>query len=605
MILSLKRIINAIVPYFFLALLVTVFYQHLSTLQHFLFSQFAQNAVFSRPIFVLFAAMGFLVKAFILWVWAALNVVIIDLARDRNADMSLRAVVIKSNKFYFVYIAYYVMQFFLPYKALAGVWMLLFLFFYFLKDIRTQRRYTYLHYFFSIIFCLGANFAALYSASFYLIRLVELLTWILLCVLFAGKPVKQESRIIIINPLWSGVLGTLAAWISCRFPPFFAALLSCTSEDYTVRLNNASFWNRYTIMPGDLVAISCFSSNAYKAYRIAKDAKSRGAFVAMGGPHVSAFVAEALGFCDSVVVGEAESVWADLLDDYRQKKLKTVYRGCFAQDNISSVYRQIDKLPLYQAKSYVESTRGCKFSCEHCTIPFVSGTAIRHANVEKLLAHIKRLSEKYKHITFLDNNIYSNPEYARVLFKGLKELNITWDAGISIDIASNEEDLKLAYESGGRNFLIGYELVEAQQSTHKQGKFAYMNRYLELTKRIKSYGIKLKAGFIHGFDNCDLNYTLALVLFVAKINVSWSLLFLLTPFPGSRLYDRFLADDRISVLNWKKYDTHYCTFVPLSRSPILFRMGFDLTRFIVTFVLSAAGRVMLLLIVLYFVFFYR
>lgn len=593
MIRKVKRILYGVLPYLLPALAFYILNQHLANLSSFLFKGLSPAVAFRRLDFLIFFLLLCLLKLFVLWVWGGLYSLTIDLAGERNSDSSLRGFCKSANKFYLKYLLMCFVGYFAPWRILQVLWIFLFALVLLRKKIVKRNHYPYFPNLI-IVATLLVTLAALGPKADFVI-------WVLLSTFLSCKD-EDESRVIVVNPLWTGILPGIASWLSSRFPPFFIVLLSCTEEKFNLKLFNATIFNPYVINPGDLVAITCFSSNAYRAYAIAKRAQESGAKVVMGGPHVTAFPNEALSYCDSVVLGEAELVWSELLSDFDSNNLKQLYKGEFDTANVDKVYERMDELSLEQSRSFVESARGCKFACEHCAIPFVCGRKIRYVTLEKLLSHIKRLSSKHKHITFLDNNIYSNPNFSRKLFAGLKELGVSWEAGTSIDIADNVEDLRMAKESGAKGFLVGYELVQPDQQDHKQGKYKYMQRYIELTKRIKKYGIKLKATFMYGFDNSDFKYSLNLMAFAAKINANWSPLFLLTPLPGTVLYNKMLESDRITVLNWRKYDTHHCTFLPKASSLFVFLLCFNITRFFMFFLLSRGGRFLFFLFVLYIFF---
>jgi radical SAM superfamily enzyme YgiQ (UPF0313 family) len=166
---------------------------------------------------------------------------------------------------------------------------------------------------------------------------------------------------------------------------------------------------------------------------------------------------------------------------------------------------------------------------------------------------IKKIKPRYSNVTFIDNNIYSDPAYSRELFIALKPLKIRWSSQCSIDIAKNQETLKLARESGCDELLIGYEVSGGSSEKNQGGKFAMAQKYLEYTNIIKKAGINIKGHFIFGFDSDDFKTLLQLWKFCFSIMPQFTIISMLTPLPGSGVYRDMLAQDRIINLNWRSY----------------------------------------------------
>jgi len=381
----------------------------------------------------------------------------------------------------------------------------------------------------------------------------------------------HKKELYLVSPIWMGLLSRFISNFARFYPPAFAVLRALTPPDYHVRDLDYLTWRSGYYRPGKLVAITCFTINSYQAYKVAKEFKKAGSCVVMGGPHVTCNADEALEFCDSVVLGEAESVWAQVISDYEAGSLKKIYEGKPLADFWAVGRQAFGDLPFWMTSFMLETTRGCKYACEFCAIPGLAGSGLRHRPMEDVLAQVLKIKRSGHNPVFTDNNIFGDPVYAKELFRRLAPLKISWSGSCSIDIADDAEALGLAKQSGCDVLLVGYEIVSG--SPEAAGKFSYAARYLELSRKLKRAGIKIKAHFILGFDSDDLRYFFKMIRFIFRLNPEYAVISFLTPLPGTRLWKRLLGQSRITNLNWQAYDLGHLVF----KHPRL--GGFELTVF--------------------------
>ncbi|MBU1997342.1 MAG: radical SAM protein, partial [Candidatus Omnitrophica bacterium] len=292
----------------------------------------------------------------------------------------------------------------------------------------------------------------------------------------------------------------------------------------------------------------------------AKGFKDAGSKVIMGGPHISCLPDEALEYCDSVVIGDCESVWLEIIQDYENDCLKQKYFKPVTEEDHHTVNVALLDLSPKDIAGYLEATRGCKFQCDFCSVPYLSNATIYKRPIEDVIALLKKAKTEYKHLGFIDTNLFNNPPYAKELFAEMKKLNITWRMQCTIDIAKDDEALKLAKESGCTSILFGYEIVADSKEKEKKGKYSMADQYIEFTKKIQKLGIKVKAQFIFGFENDTLRNIFDIWKFSLVIMPQFSSTSLLTPLPGSKLYKNFSAENRITNLNWRRYSLSYMVF---------------------------------------------
>ena len=364
---------------------------------------------------------------------------------------------------------------------------------------------------------------------------------------------SASKEIFLINPiLGANVRGLVLSRIS-PYPPFFVVLKALSSKAYQFREFNRVIWQERYYKNNALVCISCFTSNSYEAYKIAKEYKKRGSTVVMGGPHVTFLPNEALAFCDSVVIGQAEGVWGEVIRDYEEGALKLKYSEPPTEADYDKVHEELLNSLPYIVKGFLETIRGCKFRCQFCTIPDLNVGQVHIQSINAFVELIKKIRPLQSHVTFLDSNIYNDPGYAKKLFVALKPLKIKWSSSCSIDIGKNKEALKLARESGCSQLEIGYEISTVSLERKQGGKFAMAQKYIEYTKNIKQAGIKIRGQFIFGFDSDNLKALFLLWRSCFFIMPEFTSVSLLTPLPGSGLYQQMLAQNRLINLNWRSF----------------------------------------------------
>ena len=383
-------------------------------------------------------------------------------------------------------------------------------------------------------------------------------TFLIISITYKNQTIKKQSQdqkeIYLVNPVKGGIFVSIASLFQRITPPsLFAILEALTPCEYRVLKFSSCLWHKRYYAKNKLVAITCLTPNSYEAYTIAKKFKASGSKVVLGGPHVSYFADEALEYCDSVVIGEAEAVWEDIVNDFKHNKLQKIYQKRPNEEHYQRIFDKLVKSDEKVIKSYIETTSGCKFKCDFCAIPGFFEGQVRSQAVDKVVTLVKKISKRYKRFTFIDNNIYSDPGYARELFTKLKPLKIKWSSQCTIDIAKNEKTLQLAKESGCEFLLCGFEITEKSKEQAQKGKFSIAQNYIALAKNIKKKGIKLKGNFIFGFESDSLKSLIDLWLFCFKMKPAYTILYFLTPMPGSKLFIDMIKSEKITNLNWRHY----------------------------------------------------
>jgi radical SAM superfamily enzyme YgiQ (UPF0313 family) len=319
--------------------------------------------------------------------------------------------------------------------------------------------------------------------------------------------------------------------------------------------------------PCDLVGISCMTSNAPRAYELCQEFKKRGRTVVLGGVHPTILTDEALQYADCVVKGEAEGVWKKLLEDFQNNDLKRTYHE--AKPDLS-VYVPKDFSKIIKRRLFnlipIMTTRGCPYNCDFCCVTNLFGKKIRHVPVENVVRDIKESGAK--NFMFLDDNIIGNKKYAKELFKAIKPLNIKWVGQASVSLLVEDEELmQLAADSGCKVLFFGIESVSEEQLESMHKAITEIKDLEKAMKKIKKMGILIHASMVFGFDSDTKEVFRKTVEFLIKNKVSTVSFNILTPYPGTKVYEELKNENRLTTTDWKYYDHNTVVFKPKNMSP--------------------------------------
>ena len=306
----------------------------------------------------------------------------------------------------------------------------------------------------------------------------------------------------------------------------------------------------------DLVGITTMTATAARCYEVADTYRALGAKVVLGGVHASMLPEEALEHCDSVVVGEGENLWENVVEDARAGRLEPVYK-CEAFTDFKHPRpprRDLIDPKRYWSANNVQTARGCPHNCNFCSVTAFNGKRLRAREVDDVLAEVESLPRnnllRTKVVPFVDDNIGAIPSRSKKLFKELIPMKLLWGSQASITIAKDEELVALAAESGCHFMFIGLETM-SNSALEAMGK--HQNKiedYAEALRLLRKYKIHVMGAFVFGFDTDSATVHDDTLAFAMENKVHVAQFADLTPYPGTKLYFQLKDEERLEPAYW-------------------------------------------------------
>jgi len=379
-------------------------------------------------------------------------------------------------------------------------------------------------------------------------------------------PALTEAK----SPYWRPIKYSL-------FPPLgLATLAAYCSPDDEIDLQDEHVEELNTDDEPDLVVIQVYITNAYRAYALADKYRKKGKFVCLGGLHVSSLPEEALPHADTIFIGPGEDTFPQFLKDFKKGETKKVYVN--AERNITSIppiRRDLIKRSHYLVPNSIVVSRGCPHHCDFCYKDafYEGGKSFYTQRVDAALAEIDRLPGK--HLYFLDDHLLGNQKFSSALFEGMKGMNRVFQGASTLDAILRGDLIEKAAEAGLRSVFVGFETlnpINLRQSNKKQN---LDKDYTAAINRLHSLGIMINGSFVFGLDDDDET--------VFKHTVDWAVtnalttctFHILTPYPGTRLFQSMEAQNRILHRDWDKYDTRQVVYKTVGLDAQQLKKGYD------------------------------
>ena len=303
----------------------------------------------------------------------------------------------------------------------------------------------------------------------------------------------------------------------------------------------------------DVVAITFHTPSAYHAYDLAARFRSQGACVVMGGPHVTLLPEEAAQHADVIFVGEGEGLWQEFLNGFLNGAYRPVYRQT-APTSLDGA--PMARKSLFHRNDFTSgvlfATRGCPNRCDFCSVIRMYQYGFSKRPIAEVAAEYG--SFRGKTIIFWDDNITADKEYAKELFRAITPYRKWWSSQATIQAAQDDELLETAARSGCKQLFVGLESVSQRSMKEVRKSFNRVDDYARLIERVHSHGIAVQAGIVFGFDNDTPAIFKDSLDFLEETGVQNATFNILTPYPGTPLFQKLDAQGRILTRDWRKYN---------------------------------------------------
>ena len=353
------------------------------------------------------------------------------------------------------------------------------------------------------------------------------------------------------------------------FPPLgLATLASYLDPDDEVTLQDEHVEVLDLNDEPDLVVIQVYITSARRSYEIADHYRAQGATVALGGLHVTSLPEEAALHADSIFLGPGEDIWPTFLKDFRTGNPCSVYRShSRSLIGIPPIRRDLIKRHLYLVPNSIVVSRGCPHTCDFCYKEafYKGGRSFYTQAVDEALAEIERLPGR--HVYFLDDHLLGNPRFAAALFEGMTGMGRLWQAASTVQAILQGDLIEKAAKAGMRSVFVGFETLDPT-NLREHDKYQNLNRdYNAAIRRVHDAGVMVNGSFVFGMDNDDETVFDRTVDWAVSQGIETATFHIMTPYPGTELYQRMEAQGRMTTHDWDLFDTRHVVYRPARLTP--------------------------------------
>jgi radical SAM superfamily enzyme YgiQ (UPF0313 family) len=371
------------------------------------------------------------------------------------------------------------------------------------------------------------------------------------------------------SPFWRPIKYSL-------FPPLgLATLAGYLDEDVDVEIQDEHVEALNLDDTPDLVVIQVYITSAYRAYRIADHYRARGAYVALGGLHVTSLPGEALPHADTIFLGPGEDTWPQFLKDLERRCPERVYQSRVRTlADLPPVRRDLIKRHLYLVPNSIVVSRGCPHVCDFCYKEafFEGGRSFYTQTVDAALAEIDRLPGR--HLYFLDDHLFGDRRFASALFDGMRGMGRLWQAAGTVNSVLAPDLVERAVQAGLRSLFVGFETLNPDNLA-EQRKYQNLRRdYAAAIRRLHDLGVMINGSFVFGMDGDDTSVFRRTVEWAIEHGIETATFHILTPYPGTALHQRMSHQGRMTIHDWDLYDTRHAVFRPARLTPSELEHGY-------------------------------
>lgn len=372
-----------------------------------------------------------------------------------------------------------------------------------------------------------------------------------------------------LSPYWRPIKYSL-------FPPLgLATLAGYLGDEDEVTIQDEHVERLTLNDEPDLVVIQVYITSAYRAYELADHYRRKGAYVVLGGLHVTSLPDEAARHADSIFLGPGEDTWPVFLKEFRAGQPQPVYISRERTlAGLPRIRRDLIKRHYYLVPNSIVVSRGCPHTCDFCYKEafFKGGKSFYTQTVDDALAEIDRLPGH--HLYFLDDHLFGQAQFARALFEGMKGMGRIWQAAGTVQSVLRPGLLEKAVESGLRSLFVGFETLNPA-NLREQSKYQNLNRDYNLAiKRLHGLGVMINGSFVFGMDGDDETVFERTVAWAIQQGIETATFHILTPYPDTVLFKRMADQGRLQHTNWNLYDTRHVVYQPSKMTPERLEQGY-------------------------------
>jgi radical SAM superfamily enzyme YgiQ (UPF0313 family) len=372
------------------------------------------------------------------------------------------------------------------------------------------------------------------------------------------------------SPYWRPIKYSL-------FPPLgLATLAAYLDPDLEISLQDEHVERLDLDDAPDLVIIQVYITNAYRAYEIADHYRARGAYVALGGLHVTSLPDEAAPHADTIFLGPGEHTFPQFLRDLAAgTPQRRYFSSVRTLESLPPIRRDLIQRHRYLVPNSIVVSRGCPHHCTFCYKDgfFAGGRTFYTQLVDDALAEIARLPGR--HLYFLDDHLFGNPHFARALFRGMRGMNRVFQGAATVDSILRDDLVEEAAAAGLRSLFVGFETLSDEGLKGAQKRQNLGRDYRAVVRRLDSLGIMINGSFVFGLDGDDRDVFARTVDWAVQSGITTATFHILTPYPGTALFTEMEAQNRITTRDWDFYDTRNVVYRPTGLTPEELKRGYD------------------------------
>jgi len=327
----------------------------------------------------------------------------------------------------------------------------------------------------------------------------------------------------------------------------------------------------------DLVVIQVYITNANRAYKIADYYRSIGAYVCLGGLHVTSLPDEAAPHAHTIFLGPGDQTFPRFLKDLRTGTPQAVYSSTSGRtlERIPPIRRDLIRRNLYLVPNSIVVTRGCPQHCDFCYKDafFQGGRSFYTQRVEEALAEIDRLPGR--HLYFLDDHLLGDRRFGEALFSGMKGMRRLFQGTATVDSILRGDLIERAAEAGLRSIFVGFETLTPENLRRSNKRQNLGRDYKAVCDRLHSLGIMINGSFVFGMDDDGDDVFRRTVDWAVEHGITTATFHIMTPYPGTQLYARMVREGRIVTRDWNVYDTRHVVYKPARLKPEVLKEGYD------------------------------